>query len=373
MLASEPTNIINQLTAIFNANNSITAWVHALENAVIQPLNPAPPWYERLNSSLKISQRNSMSWITTTSPQLHAKLSQSFIDYNNTFSLFVRQINSLIATILQQGNIPTQEQQEELATYVKQLLNQARKNQQIVQGLQGSLNAYRTQMSSDHNALATAMKAAIEQEDEDREAIQQVQQQIGAIQQQITKDTTKADNSTVSYGTAIFSVIVGLTFGLAFAGGVLVLGGFATAILSIGSGFTLSQIYSNDLKKDLEKLTELMGELADDKQQLAMVHGIVINLQSLLDSNDQALQTFASITNVWDCTVYNLEYLLVVLVQPQIDVSKIPDLNDLSDAATAWQQIAAFAQKVQDATLQQHPPINLPPVETTRPNLRLVK
>jgi hypothetical protein len=61
-----------------------------------------------------------------------------------------------------------------------------------------------------------------------------------------------------------------------------------------------------------------------------------------------------------------------VLAQPQIDVSKIPDLNDLDDAAKSWAQMAEFATKVQNATLTQQEPIQLPMVKTSSPQLRLV-
>ncbi|HUZ00796.1 MAG TPA: HBL/NHE enterotoxin family protein [Thermomicrobiaceae bacterium] len=373
MLASDPTTTIGQLTAIFNANNGITSWVHALENAVLPVLDPQPAWYDQINGALQTSQDHSMSWLTTTGPQVHAQVSQSFIDYNNLFQVMAPNLGRLVAQIAGQGNIPNAQQQQDLATYVNQLLKQATSSQQAIQGLLATMTAYRTQMGTDHGALTSAVAAAVAQEDQDRVAIEQVQQQITAILQKLSADSTKANDSDMNYNTAIISVIVGFTFGLAIAGGVLALGGFAAAVLSVGTGITFTQLYSNDVSQDLQQLTTLMSELADDKQQLAMVQGVLSSLQSLLDSNDDALQSFSSFTDIWDWTVYGLQYLLVVLAQPQIDVSKIPDLNDLAAAAAAWQQLADFAQKVQNATLQQQAPIAFPMLKTTSPQLRLVK
>ncbi len=372
MLASNPETTINQLTSVFNSNNEITTWVHALENAVLPILDPAPSWYTNVNGALETSQQHSMSWLTASGPALHAKLSQSFIDYNNIFQLIAPQLRKLVGQISASGNIPSAEQQRLLTTYVEQLQKQAVASQSAVGQLLSTMMTYRTQMGTDHVTLSQAMAAALESEDEDREKIEQVQQQITTLLQKLSADSTKATNSEVSYGTAIFSVIVGFTFGLVASGGILALGGFAAAVLSVASGVTFNQIYSNDVSQDLEQLTNLMGELADDKQQLAMVQGVIASLQSLVDSNDDALQTFSSFSDIWDWTVYGLDYLLVVLAQPQIDVSKIPDLNDLDDAAKSWAQMAEFATKVQNATLTQQEPIQLPMVKTSSPQLRLV-
>ncbi|HEX7104043.1 MAG TPA: HBL/NHE enterotoxin family protein [Nitrolancea sp.] len=372
MLASNPETTINQLTSVFNSNNEITTWVHALENAVLPILDPAPSWYTNVNGALETSQQHSMSWLTSNGPAIHAKLSQSFIDYNNIFQLIAAELQKLVGQITQNGNIPSHDQQQLLTTYVQQLQKQATASQTAVGQLLSAMMTYRTQMGTDHVTLSQAMSAAVAAEDDDREKIEQVQQQITTILQKLSADSTKATNSEVSYGTAIFSVIVGFTFGLVATGGLLALGGFAAAILSVASGVTFNQIYSNDVSQDLEELTNLMSELADDKQQLAMVQGVITSLQSLVDSNDEALQTFSSFSDIWDWTVYGLDYLLVVLAQPQIDVSKIPDLNDLDDAMKAWAQMADFATKVQNATLTQQEPIQLPMVKTSSPQLRLV-
>lgn len=372
MLASNPETTINQLTSVFNSNNEITTWVHALENAVLPILDPAPSWYTNVNGALETSQQHSMSWLTSNGPAIHAKLSQSFIDYNNIFQLIAAELQKLVGQITQNGNIPSHDQQQLLTTYVQQLQKQATASQTAVGQLLSAMMTYRTQMGTDHVTLSQAMSAAVAAEDDDREKIEQVQQQITTILQKLSADSTKATNSEVSYGTAIFSVIVGFTFGLVATGGLLALGGFAAAILSVASGVTFNQIYSNDVSQDLEELTNLMSELADDKQQLAMVQGVITSLQSLVDSNDEALQTFSSFSDIWDWTVYGLDYLLVVLAQPQIDVSKIPDLNDLDDAMKAWAQMADYATKVQNATLTQQEPIQLPMVKTSSPQLRLV-
>jgi len=372
MLASNPETTINQLTSVFNSNNEITTWVHALENALLPILDPAPSWYTNVNGALETSQQHSMSWLTATGPDIHARLSQSFIDYNNIFQLIAPELKKLAGQIAQNGNIPGADQQQLLTTYVQQLQKQASASQAAVGQLLSAMMTYRTQMGTDHVTLSQAMAAAVASEDDDREKIEQVQQQITTLLQKLSADSTNATNSEVSYGTAIFSVIVGFTFGLVASGGILALGGFAAAVLSVASGVTFNQIYSNDVSKDLEELTNLMSELADDKQQLAMVQGVIASLQSLVDSNDDALQTFSSFSDIWDWTVYGLDYLLVVLAQPQIDVSKIPDLNDLDDAMKAWGQMADYATKVQNATLTQQEPIQLPMVKTSSPQLRLV-
>lgn len=371
MLAPDPTTTTQQLTNIFNSATLVTTWAQALGNARLPALTPQPSWYDSINGSLVKSQQNSLSWLTTSGPQVMAQVSQSFIDYANYFTPAATQLGTLITQIQQAGNIPTADQQAQLQAVVNQLYTRATAGQSAVQNQLAALSAFRMQMGSDHDALAAAVTAALAQADTNREAIAQVQLKIASIQQKIAALTTQANASTFSTGTTMAGMVISFTFGLALSGGTLALGGFAVAVLSIAAAAVKSEIFGSKLAQDYAELTTLMGNLADDQQQLAMVQGVLSNLSSLLDTNDEALANFTAFTTAWDMTVQALEYLGVVLAQPQIDVSKIPDLLALPATSTNWQQIATFAQQVQNAPIQVQA-LDAPLMTTTQPALRAV-
>lgn len=365
MLAPDVNDTIGQLTDIFNANASITTWVHALENTVLPPLAATPEWYGDLNATLRASQQSAQSWLTSTGPHLLADVSQSFIDYATLFSGVNATMQPLLAEIAATGaNRPSADQQADLRALVQQIANQAGANQTLVGGLQAKLNAFRAQMLQDHESLSTAITVAVAAEGQERATIEAAQEQLSLLLQKLATDNNKADSQNISYGTAVFGMVVSLTFGLVISGGVLALGSFALGILNIGKAITSEIIYSEDVKDDLAKITDLLGTLAADKQQLAMLQGLVNTLQSLNEENTQALLTFANLGGIWDRVADRLDGLLVTLDQPQIDISRIPDLKGIAASAAAWQQLEDFADSVQTLHLQIPPPITLPMVKT---------
>lgn len=272
MLAPDPAATIGQLTSIFNSTSLVTSWVHALEDADLRPLNPPPAWYQAINTTLGTAQRSSLSWLTTTGPQVEAGISQSFIDYANFFVAAATELGRLVAKIQQGGNVPTADQKAKLKALASALSTRAASGQTTVQTLLAALNGYRMQMGAIHDSLVSAMDSAMALEENDRQAVQ----------------------------------------------------------------------------------------------------GVIGNLAKLLDANEEALENFTAFTYAWDTTVQGLDALLVVLDQPRIDVTRIPDLLSLPGAVGDWQQIATFAQQVQSAKLQVAG-LDLPPVTTAQRALRAVE
>lgn len=365
MIAPDITTAQNQITNTFNANATTTSWVHSLENCVLPPLTPPPDWFTQLNASLKTAQNNAMSWLQETSPKLFASSTQSYIDYANAFKVTVgpgatQTLSSLVTEIQAAGNIPTAAQQQMLTVMVQSLLKVASAQQAIAVDLQAEMEEFRTQTQADHLVITNGIASAVQEQAADSAKIQALQNSIQELMLQFTKDNTKVANSNISYGSAIFSTIIGLTFGVAMSGGLLGVGVVIGAVISIGSAITSDIIYTEALKQDIANICSLLNQMPQEQQQLALTQSIISNLQALNDSNELALQTFANLTDIWATTVDDLQWLLVVLAQPQIDVSKIPALTSLAAANTAWQSVATFATQAQGLSLQQPPVLTLP-------------
>jgi Bacillus haemolytic enterotoxin (HBL) len=357
MLAPDPTDAINQLTGILNATNGITQWVSALDNAVLQQLTPQQSWFDEINGALQASQQHSQTWMNETAPDIVDDMTHSFIHYSASFANVVRDLAPALAQIAAQNNLPTPVQVQLLATYITALQQDATANRNAVSKLLTAMQTYHTQMRADCAALKTALGAALPQEANERALVQQVQTQIQSIELTLAADNTQVTADDVNTNQAMSGLVVSLVFSLGTIDPV----SFGIALLGIGIGIVIAAEDEARIENDLAQIKKLSAQLTTDQQQLGLLQGVVSNLESLSAVNGAALQTFDDFDDTWAVAVYGLTYLLVVLAQPQIDISKIPDLNDLNAAAAAWSQIAAFASKVQSASLVQQAPVSISP------------
>ncbi|GEM45665.1 HBL/NHE enterotoxin family protein [Deinococcus cellulosilyticus] len=364
MLAPDPSRVIDQLTANFNAQNSITVWVQALQNVNISPvLDPEPSWYTQLEGTIKSSQADALPWLTEFSPQLGAQTSQMIINYATLFQQAAQLVQPILKTIAtQQNGTPTADQQKTLQQLFAHLKATSDQNAVTLSSLQKGLDGYVAQVSQNNTTLKTYLDDIINAEGEAAKKIEQVQAQLQALQIKLAQDSTKATNSSISYGTSTFGVIAGMTFGLALSGGVIALGGFAVSILSIGAAVTFEILYSADVKRDLDAIADAMSELSEDQLQLTLLQGLKFNLDTLDQINVQAQEGNNQLTDLWTNTSELLDALLDTLVQPQINVTTIKALTTLNDAAAAWQKLSDFATRVQQVSLQVPAPIQLPQV-----------
>lgn len=364
MLAPDPSRVIDQLTANFNAQNSITVWVQALQNVNISPvLDPEPSWYTQLEGTIKSSQADALPWLTEFSPQLGAQTSQMIINYATLFQQAVQLMQPILKSITtSQNGIPTADQQKTLQQLFAHLKSTSDQNALTLSNLQKGLDGYVEQVSQNNTTLKTYLDDIINAEGEAAKQIEQVQAQLQALQIKLAQDSTKATNSSISYGTSTFGVVAGMTFGLALSGGVIALGGFAVSILSIGAAVTFEIIYSADVKRDLDAIADAMSELSEDQLQLSLLQGLKFNLDTLDQINVQAQEGNNQLTDLWTNTSELLDSLLDTLVQPQINVTTIKALTTLTDAAAAWQKLSDFATRVQQVSLQVPAPIQLPQV-----------
>lgn len=368
MIAPDTDTARQQITDTFNANAANSSWVHGLENCVLPVLTPQPDWFADLNAKLKTAQANASDWLTKTSPALFAASTQSYIDYANSFDVTVGSAGStggttlagLVATVRAAGGKPTPAQQQQLATLAGALLQVAKTQLASATALQARVDAFRTLALADRKLISDGIAAAVQAAGEDSAKIAALQASIQQLMLQFTADNTKVDNADISYGSAIFSTIIGLTFGLVASGGMLGVGVVIGAVISIGSAISSAIVYTEALKQDIANICNLLDQLAVPEQQLALTQGIIGNLNMLASSNEDALEAFTDLTGLWSATVYDLTWLTVVLAQPSIDLNTIPALTSLEDARQAWSDMRTFATQAQSLSLQQPVQLVLP-------------
>jgi len=352
MLAPTVTDTEDQIVDVFNSNGALTAAVHALENTVLMTLPDNPSWYTTIESELKSAQSQSTSWLTNTSPTLYATATQSYIDYANLFGPAAGDMETLVEQIQTAGNIPSAAQQSTLSELVQKLLSTASAQQSACAALQTEVNSLLSTLTTLQSEINTAINDGLSDEELDVEAIQDTQDDIDELMIKMTKKSTKAGEASFSANTDSVSAVASLTFKLAASEGELGPAVIGTMIYS-DVELTLDVIYTDEVHDIVKKINADLATLQAEEMALALTQSVVTNLESLLDTIDAALETFTDLTTIWNEVVDDLTWMMVVLAQPQIDVSKIPALLDLSDAASAWSTISQYATWAQTQPISQ--------------------
>lgn len=352
MLAPDVTTAETQIVDTFNSNASITAATHALENTALEQLTPTPDWWTTINQELTASQASSMSWLTSTSPTLFATATQSYIDYANYFNTAVGTLQQYVDQIQSGGNIttPSSSQVQGLVAIFGHLLTIAQTNLTNCADLQAQVDSFRTEMATSQDEINTAISDALETEEDLSAEIQAMQTQIESLMSQLAVYTSKADAADISSEKTVSTLAVKMVFAFAMTGGAASIGTLAAAVVSIGVDLTEEIIYSDKIAALVSQISSDLETLGEEEVQLVFTQAVVTSLQTVLDANTSALETFTDLTTIWSEVVDDLQWLLVVLSQPQIDVSKVPALLDLPDANSAWQSIAAFATTTQSTS-----------------------
>jgi len=372
LLSPDPTYALQQITNAVNENAALMSWAQSLLNTTLPLLDPQPAWYASINATLASQQAAATDWLNTTGPSTFAALTQSNVDFANLFGVAVLPMGTLVNAINTAGGTPTTTQLSQLVTYVTALRAKAATQSTLITQAAQAMTTYAAQVTSDQAVLATAMTAALAASAQDAVVIQQIQGQIQLLQIQISALGAEAGSSQVSSQTGLFSIVIGMTFELAVAGGVLALGGLAGALVGIGVAAVMNEIYTAEIQATMTQIVTLTQQLGTAEIQLAMVQSVISALQVLTEANQSALQTLNNASNIWILVLAQLDGLLIALAQPQVDTTLMTQLLGLNTDAAVWQRISTFAQQAQGMPMAAQL-LDLPNTIITKPPLQLVK
>ena len=206
-------------------------------------------------------------------------------------------------------------------------------------------------MAASQSEINTAISGALETESELSAEIQATQTQIASLMQQLAVYTSKMESADMGSVKTVSTLAVKMVFALAVSGGVASVGTLAAAVFAVGVDLTEEIIYSDRIAALVSQISADLEQLGQEEVQLAFTQAVVTSLQSVLDANTSALETFTDLTTIWAQVVDDLTWLLIVLSMPQIDITKVPDLLDLADANGSWQSISSFAAEAQSTSL----------------------
>jgi hypothetical protein len=354
MLASDSTDVTTQLTGILNSTNGMTAWAQTLVNAVLPPMKPQPAWYQEIDTKIKVNQSIAQKWLDATAPSIISDMTTSFIEYNGHFKNVAKDMAPILINISKEGNSPDPMQLKELVELIQALQKEAKSNVLNVKSHLKQLDDFSGAMKQSFSELDDALNKAMPSEAKQLELVQQVQTQLQSAEITLAAANQAATDASVNSRTSMTSLVIGMTFALGFSPF-----SFGVALLALGSTVIVDIQTQARVISDLKQIEVLSKGLSNDQMQLGLIQGVISNLKRLESGIRSAQSSFDDFDNTWSFVSNGLSYLLITLNQPQIDISKIPDLNDLPAATTAWQTVHDFAVNTQSIEIKPSPAKNI--------------
>ncbi|HEY1017109.1 MAG TPA: HBL/NHE enterotoxin family protein [Herpetosiphonaceae bacterium] len=344
------------LTDHYNANNTITAYAHALQNIQLNPVSDEPQdWFTNLQGSLTTAQQHAQSWVTDLGPQVFSKVPQSIINYTNIFMPATQQILDILKNI---HGVPTPEQQSDINALIDAQLQTLGAEKQTILDLQAKLVQFANDIQADHTNLLTGENDAQKAVAIDETDMQKIQAKINDVQNQIQLDSKLALSSEIGLGVAIFIVVVGVALAVATEGAAAPLVAIGIGVLATGGAIAGTVIFSKKVSEDLDKLHDLQQQLSDEQAQVAALNGITSSVQSLVAANEQATKAMSDVLETWQTLEDKLQSVLDDLQKAEApNLPAIIESLDIQTAQTAWGQLSDFATKMQQNSVTVQPPI----------------
>ncbi len=352
------------LTSYLNAQNSVTSWVRAYLDNVLNRPDPIPSWYNTINQEFTQSQQAAQSlWVNSLLPTISAEIPQGIIDFADRFEPSAIALAELVNQIQKnpsQPNHPNPSQLSELRRILNQLLAEAKQHQDRYTSLAQAVGDFSVQITAAQSNLKQAAADAASSLITDQDKLEEIELQINKIQIQLGQHEQKITSSEISFGTSVLSTVVAFTIGLAAAGGVLAVGSLVGAVIGVGSAIISDIINTEEVKKDLEQLDKLVGDLTTEEAQVASLQSLISTIQQLAQRNESVNDSFPQLQRIWESTVERIQQVLEILKQPQVDVSKIDQLININTAQDTWTNLRCFAQNLQNSFLFQTPSLRIP-------------
>lgn len=362
-VAPDPHATQQTLTDGANANATITAYAHALQNYIIIPIEGQLDWYKTFNINLVTAQEHAKVWVDPLGPLVFAQVPQSIINYGNTFSTATDNIISILSS-LPPSKAPTSDQQQQINALINELLVVLQEEKTKILDIHKRLQEFANNIQNDHTKLLDGQNSAQQQVQLEEKHIDLINAQINKIKAQLQTDNTSATASEIGLGVAIFITVVGIALAVATAGAAAPLIAVGIGVIGVGGAIAGTVIFNEKVKADIEELYKQQAALSDEQRQVSALLGITSSIQTLVTHNEAAIKAVSNVLDTWAVLETKLQSVLDDLRKAEAsNVSAIIEKLDLQTARKAWDQLVAFAQRMQMTEIR----VTQPDATTTYP------
>jgi|SRR5262245_33827988 len=359
----DPDALQTQLTGNLNAQAQVLAWCSAIANTTVAPSPGA--WYQPFMANLAVAQGHTAAYLNVIGPDAWSTLPNAIVNYSSTHNNAMGDVQDIldsvgsgdlsdeqIATIVQIFQALEQYLQQLLGTPTDSNLAAPPSAQPTLYGTQNDLATFRTNVTSDNNALTqgqqgAAQEVALLQVDETK-----MNSDISTLQGEIAIWNQEIVESEIGIGVSIFVAVVGIALAPATGGSSLVATGIGVA--GLGGSIASTVVYSEKVKAAFDEIAADQAELTTDQQQVNALNGIINTFANLGTVNTNAQAALQGIVTAFAGLIDDAQNTIAALQNADSGAAKgILETLNIQNAMSDWTNLSNLAQGILNSTVNQ--------------------
>lgn len=334
-----------QIVDYVNAANVVSAYVYAITNTNMAPLNNAPNWYASYTEAFATAKSHAMLWTNSIIPEMMT-VPQTIVNYNALFNAQMSVIEGDLQLLISD---PSNQQALTSLTNTLQLMrtNVNAQNAALLQ-LQADLATFSGNLAPDAQTLQQIATQALQTAGADQATIDALTQQIAQLQSEIQAQQTLLTVSEIGMAVSVFIGCVGIGLALAgmpWAGGALIVVG----VVGLGASIAGTVILSKQIQAEQQVIKNDTQQINSLNQDITYLNSMNLQFEQLVQQNQAAQEAVVTVQQMWANLEDDLQVLIDDLNTGAADASSgdyADALMQMQAAANAWNEVDEFAQAV---------------------------
>lgn len=332
-LSPDPQETLDLLTGVANQWARLSAYVGSIESAQFQALDPEPAWLGQARSALAASVAAGEAWLERA-PAATADIVSPFLDYAATFRGFQKG-----APVITRDAVPVLiDNINGMVTELDAAADRVAAGQRVIDDLAAS-------WASAHQQMLAAVAVAQEAHEQEHEALDETVEKISELVERLAGLGEDMRSGDLAIGRTFTETEVELMVAI-FAG--------ETEIPFVGIGLALLSVLidmgemianSHEIDDALNQLYESLVAESVELQAVSALHTVLAVLQRLDEQYALATQPGRDLQQLWEGERDKMQRVQEGL-QADADPALMPDLVSLPQAAAAWDDLAATAERL---------------------------
>lgn len=334
-----------QIVDYVNAANVVSAYVYAITNTNMAPLNNAPNWYASYTDAFAVAKSHAMLWTNSIVPEMMT-VPQTIVNYNALFAAQMSVIQGDLELLISDPS--NQQALASLTSTLTQLRGNVSAQNAMLLELQANLTTFANNLAPDAQTLEQIATQALQTAGADQQTINALTQQIAQLQSEIQSQQTLLTVSEIGMAVSVFVGCVGIGLALAgmpWAGGALIVVG----VVGLGASIAGTVILTKQIQAEQQVIKNDTQQIDSLNQDITYLNSMNLQFEQLVQQNQAAQQAVTTVQQMWANLEADLQVLIDDLNTGAADTSSgdyADALAQMQAAASAWNEVDQFAQAV---------------------------
>jgi Bacillus haemolytic enterotoxin (HBL) len=343
IVAAPPTQ--QQLLDYQNSCAEVNRYAYAITNTSLPVLNEPPSNYGDFATEFAPAKAHCLEWTTGIFPTMLAFpqtiVNQSADLFNLEETLAGGYLDALIAN-------PSDEQAKKgLAQALTTMQKLAQAQLSVAQGLVDSMNTFSGNIGTDATTLNTIASQALTAAGADEQSITNLNSDIQSLKDQIDTLNKLLELSEIGIGVSIFIGLIGAVVCLIPGAQAVGVGIIVLAVAGGAASITGTVLLDKDIAAKNDAIQADQQEISNLNQDVVALKAIDTQFAWLETANITALQALKTVVQMWrdlDGELGTAQQELATVGTDATAEKYQQAKADLTEAATAWADVVAFAQ-----------------------------